>query len=881
MADLTREFELIFSGNKTDLDDTLTGVSRNIDGFTSKVESVAEPLSQITDGILNMDAALAALVLGGLTLAIKKGGEFGDQFGEIATLVDLPRKSLDGFSQNLLAYSRDSSKSIEDINAAVYTAISAGTDYKDSLALLSQTEKLSIAGRADLEATTRLVASTLNAYGASVDQAGKYSDIFFTTVKLGQTTIPELAQKMADVTGIAAGAKIPIETLSAAIAALTATGAPTSQAITSIKAAISNIIKPSSEAEEMAAKLGLKFDASALAAKGFDGILADVKRATGGNVEEMGKLFGSTEALNAALVLSTDTSGKFKDALAAMAASGGATAIAWAKVKDDFSNTNQQIANNVSATLIGLGLRLEDEYGQVAGGVLGVLKGIGTEVDKGTFDPLINLVEKFGIDLGRLLNGIAKAMPEAFAQVDFFGLLDALGDIDESLGDLFGNLDLTDPKDLAKAIQGVIDTVESLTRITGGMAESFKPFFEAIKEGIDHVNNLDAAELEAIGNLLIAAKLITTFGLEVAAALAAIEQSGIGMGRAFDLVFGGVKFTINTLQTAFDSIVLGIGSGIERLLTYANAASFGQIDGLAEAVTSIREFNAAVEQHRNEQVAEMAKGWDQVAGNVERTGTAIMEIPAEVKTNLTGTVDAALVDWAAKANDGFSAEVSVGVNSTSAAQAKTDLAAVGGAAYFDHDSNTWHNAVVIAPEVDTSAAATARKKLDDEFSLKTLEMETTFNVAKLETQAATVQKAMEFKASVDIAELEANVKNMETLGRGVEAIWSSTGDTISSLFNQFANLDTSSATIREWVDKLHGKENALREKGLELQERSLEMQEKITSAKLARMNSGQALFSIDGSSLGPHIEAFMFEILSQIQLRVNASGDEFLVGVGQ
>ena len=53
------------------------------------------------------------------------------------------------------------------INASIYTAISAGIDYKESIAALSEAERLSVAGKADLESTIRLLASTLNAYGAS------------------------------------------------------------------------------------------------------------------------------------------------------------------------------------------------------------------------------------------------------------------------------------------------------------------------------------------------------------------------------------------------------------------------------------------------------------------------------------------------------------------------------------------------------------------------------------------------------------------------------------------------------------------------------------------------------------------------------------------
>ena len=131
------------------------------------------------------------------------------------------------FKEDVMDYARNSTASIEDINKAIYTAISAGSEYTDVLELLSKTEKLSDAGRADLVETTKLVVSVLNAYGLSAKDAEAVSDALFTTVKDGQTTLPELAASLAQVTTVAANSGVSFDELMASLAALTVTGMPT------------------------------------------------------------------------------------------------------------------------------------------------------------------------------------------------------------------------------------------------------------------------------------------------------------------------------------------------------------------------------------------------------------------------------------------------------------------------------------------------------------------------------------------------------------------------------------------------------------------------------------------------------------------------------
>ncbi|EFK08742.1 conserved hypothetical protein [delta proteobacterium NaphS2] len=178
MADITKTTEIIFQGvDRTK--DVFSQLHRNLDTFSGKMESAARPLANFADDILALDTALAAMAAAGLAVSINQAGKFGDSFKEITTLIDDTGQGVDQFRNDILAYSRDSTKSIEDIESAIYTAISAGVDYKDALDLLDDSEKLSIATKSDLEGATKLLASTLNAYGESTDQATRYSDILF------------------------------------------------------------------------------------------------------------------------------------------------------------------------------------------------------------------------------------------------------------------------------------------------------------------------------------------------------------------------------------------------------------------------------------------------------------------------------------------------------------------------------------------------------------------------------------------------------------------------------------------------------------------------------------------------------------------------------
>lgn len=830
MADISKTIEIVFGG-KNELSKTIGGLEREFGQLDSMIGSITAPLAGIADSILKIDAALLALAVGGMALAIKKSGEFSGSFKEISTLIDTSSGNIAGFRDDVLQYAQGSGKSIADIEQSIYKAISAGTSYKDALATLSTAEKLSVAGRNDLASTTVLLASTMNAYGASQKEAGHYSDIFMQTVRQGLTTLPELAGSMANVTGIASMGKVPIETLSASIAALTATGIPTEQAITGMKNVIANIIKPTAEAAEMAKTLGIQFSAAALKTRGLETVLWDAWRATSGSAEKMNTLFGSIRGLNAATVLASDSSGRFKTILNSMTEAAGTTDVAYAKMAGGLSLVTQNLKNNIDVMLISVGDRLTGGYKDMAGGFAEIFKGVKVAVDAGAFDELFKMFDQVSAELARWLQGVAKALPDAFKMVDFTGLIDALKQLGGAFGSYLGDLDLTNAEDLAAAIQLLIDGVTGLINITTGMVDAFRPFFNQIGEFLIKMAQSDEETQKTIGTILLFAKAVQDAGLGVVLAIMAMDEFKVSIAGVFDVLAGGAQIMWNGLQillTAIKGMFLIVEGAIVHL---ADKLTFGLLPSLGKLGEVIAEQGANISKSFEKDggdaaagLAKMVAGFQELGKNAVDSSTKTDKLRARIEE--IGKVDAIAV--------------------------KVDTTDVVKSTKIIDDAIPKKKEVVVAPKVDEKT---------------------------LKEQSAIIQKAMEFKAKMDIAEIEANAKKIEATFKNLDTIIASTGSVIGDVIKALTDPKTS-GWFKSDLETMLKKESEYRGKAMEQAATLTEQQIELNKLKLRALERGDSQITVRADGLKPHLEMIMWEILEAIQIRASASQAEFLLGYG-
>jgi len=137
-------------------------------------------------------------------------------------------------------------------------------------------------------------------------------------------------------------------------------------------------------------------------------------------------------------------------------------------------------------------------------------------------------------------------------------------------------------------------------------------------------------------------------------------------------------------------------------------------------------------------------------------------------------------------------------------------------------------------------------------------------------------KTIEAKVELNIAALEADAKKAVAIVEGISNTISSTGDLLGSLFGNLNEAD--SISKRFAIEDQIKLENEMRQKAFELQEKIANSQLRTEEARRRAMDRGGALITVSGDGLQPHLEAFMWEILDTIQVRVNADGLDMLLG---
>ena len=329
--------------------------------FQSMGQKVSKSFDRINQKIKQNRAAIAGFGLA-ITGLVGKGvsdfKKFEDGLTQIGTLgvKDLAkvRDQLNGLRKQFGVTGAEATKGYYDV-------ISAGAEEgEQALNRLTAATKLAKAGNTDLNGAIDIVTSGLNIFADNGENATSITDKLFLAVKYGKTTVEELGHTFGFLAPTVDAAGLGMADYAASMATVTAGGIQTKQATTGLKAVLSNIIKVTPKAEKTAKRLGIEFNSTALRTKGLAGFMQDLREKTGGNIDELGRLFDSVEAINTVAVLTSDTGLKSLNRnMEAMGDSAGTTQTALEKVKqtasfqfDMFNSSLSIMSETIGAALV-------------------------------------------------------------------------------------------------------------------------------------------------------------------------------------------------------------------------------------------------------------------------------------------------------------------------------------------------------------------------------------------------------------------------------------------------------------------------------------------------------------------------------------------------
>ena len=583
-------------------------------------------------------------VFGGIQIAsvigdwIQAANEFELEMANVSTLVDTSVVDMAGLEEGILSLGGSLGSSTE-LAQGLYQALSAGVEPAKAVEFVGEAAKFAKAGLTDTKSAVDVLTTAINAYGLSADDATSISDTLFTTVRLGKTTADELAGGFGRVIGTAASVGISFEELNAAVATLTSGGIATGETMSSLKAVIANIAKPTKDAEDAANRLGIEFDIAALQSKGFAGFLGDLTQAAADDTQAQLDLFGSVEAFNAVAILASEQGAKkFTNAMAEMADKAGATNDAFEKQTSTLSFQMTTLWNNLSG--------LFTEASKSGGALASVLTGI-TESLK-SINEMLESARDPDDFLDRMNRGVealgkAEEIKSAAAASDkkwferipiLSGLVDAMtGSIvrqQEALGEQIRKINETRQETAAlveklkeqgiEIARGSLSWEKWSEEVHAAAAE-----LEAAKDSTDEVNNATDNLNTTLNTLTesqreLAERLkdLQALPKEVAEQIAFLERAGFSAEQQFALLSG----ELDELVRASELVELQIPDSAQELIEFGEAAQASQEqfhDSFAQIGDSIKD-----------QAGEVGK----LIKNTDSWGKSVIGLEKELKEKL-------------------------------------------------------------------------------------------------------------------------------------------------------------------------------------------------------------------------------------------------------
>lgn len=868
MASSVRKIiEIVFSGDDQ-VSGTINAVSSGIDDFGQGLQDVTGPLAGITDNILALDAALVALAIGGLALAFSKSIQFEASMVELKKVVGDHPEVLETAKKAALELSNEYGQAASDILLSTADFKQAGFDVNEAMTLTADSMNLVIAGGLNADMASSLLISTLKGFKAPATEASRLIDILNEVSNNYATNVQELAIGMAGLSPIASTMGFSFEETAGVLTPVIEIFRSGSEASNALKVGLLQLISDAAPVGEALEKLGVaQRDANGQLRSGKD-ILADVGKAFQ-SVDENQKLYFASQLVGirqaARMVEVFDGLGKSTEVTnVALGAAGSAALEVAARLE-----AGEVIVDRFKEGWNNLAIAIGDAFLESAkvaiNGATAIENALNAMVTDETFAPLFAILTKFMDELGATLTGIAKALPDAFAAVDFTGLIDAVQSLGGEFTTLFDGLDLTKPEDLSKVIQFVVNSVESLIRVTEGMVGPLGLFIQKIVDAVEAFNNMEEGSKKTTGEVLGWAKVIDTVIGPIGALLKAVKALALGLnvlvGVQVVKAISSWGFSFGTLGTAVGVFAIDFAA---KMKTIALAVT-GTTAGMAALSLAVGAIAGSL--------LRLAPGVDEFFQSVLRALGVFSDDIADAELNLeTAEAERKLAQikhdlLSLQMTEPIPVEVDTSTAEERLAELTKELDIAG--------------VLVLEPEIVglNSAVAEAADDADSKVKLEAKLQKQAFEreLTELKLQAGLVQTSLKYAAELDITRAEGEAKVLAAAFESIGATVTAVSGNVSDMFSILAGTPSLSTDLffRDAFQEQMALQVELTQSQISLNTAQIEFLE----AKAEALESGEALITISADGLEPELEAFMWRILERIQVRAVEEASELLLGI--
>lgn len=571
MAGKNKTYELMLKiGGK--VDGSLKTACSTADKNLAALGKTAKTAGKIAAGA-TVAAATAVATLG--TAAVKSAAEYEAQLANVSTLLtgteaEVAARTAE-IGDQVLEISNRTGVATADLTDGMYQVVSAFGDSADAAAILETAAKSAAAGNATTTDSINLLSAVTKGYGdTSAEAVQQAADLAFATVRLGQTSFPELAAGMGKVIPLASTLGLEQEQLWGAMATLTGVTGSTAEVVTQLKATMQAFLSPSKNMQAALKNMGYESGQALLESKGLQGSLDALKDAVGGNELAFAGLFSSVEAQTAVLAMAGNQAENLTSKTAEMYEATGAANTAFERQTNTLKYDIKMIKNLGANFLTQLGTNILPYVREFAEAALPVvseaLEKIGSYMT-GTIIPVAETAVKWISEHRTLILALAVGIATAVAPA--IGLAVAAGiliyknwdkikakavELGAKISEVWGNIKTGVSEAVANLVSAFQSNFPLLSAYLSGWWKSVSAAWENVKaifaNIIDFVQNVFAGNWSAAWDNIVAI-FGNVFGMIVNLAKAPIN----GVISAINWVLE----KINSISVTIPDWVPGVG----------------------------------------------------------------------------------------------------------------------------------------------------------------------------------------------------------------------------------------------------------------------------------------------------------------------------------
>lgn len=394
--------------------------------LTAAIKTAKNQTSGLARGVSTFAKTSAAALVGVTAAVVGVAATCGKQAADVEKAMAQTRTLLTGttdetkartaeLTQDVMNISRVTGRVSTEIAAGSYQVISAFQDTADTASILETATKAAIAGQAKTVDTVNALAAVTKAYGDTSARAVTHvSDLSFETIRLGQTTMPELANGIQKASGSAAALHVSQEELYAGFATLTGVIGNTDTVGTALNTLYTKMLKPSKALSKAVESLGYKSAYAMVQQEGLGGTIKKLGQYAGGDATKFAALFSMRDLKAAQGIL--NTMDVYEQKLSELRDADGATDRAFMTSINNWNDMFGIASNKVSVFAQQVGMKLlpyaKDFLSDAMPKIDGLMDTVLAGIDK--IMPKIEALFKYLSQNGPQVAGVASAVAAAW-----------------------------------------------------------------------------------------------------------------------------------------------------------------------------------------------------------------------------------------------------------------------------------------------------------------------------------------------------------------------------------------------------------------------------------------------------------------------------------